>query len=171
MKYAQILVMLCLLSLLGTVQGQAQPDADYWDKKKVDEDAEAEEVDEEEEPVYNVHRITNDNWKDIIMIGRDAHLFILFQELECRECRRGATELAKLANITMDEPKVGRVDCTMNENLCQILRKGNGSHPYMLYIKNNSVFHYGGKIDAEEIDRYIKEEQWNDNQQKIEDFV
>ena len=86
----RILTMLCMLNLLTiTVYAQAQP---YQEKKKVDEEA------EEEEPTYDVLEINSDNWKDNVIGGR--HLFIIFTDLECRECRRGATQLALLANIT-----------------------------------------------------------------------
>ena len=63
-------------------------------------------------------------------------IFVLLVDLECRECRRGATQLAKLANITQDNPLIGRVDCMKNVNLCGAF-EGHDTKtrlPYMIFI-------------------------------------
>ena len=122
--------------------------------------------------------ITADNWKDKIMGGRSTHLFAIFQDLECRDCRRGATQLAKLANITQEDPVVGRVDCAKNTQLCNTFKgdKSNKQLPFMVYIRNGSIYRYVGGIDAEAIALYIKEEQYKKDEnnllnRSLEEFV
>ena len=112
------------------------------------------------------------------MGGRGTHLFTIFQDLECRECRRGATQLAKLANITQDDPVVGRVDCAKNAQLCSTFKgeKSNKQLPFMVYIRNGSIYRYVGDINAEAIELYIKEEGYNKDRnnllnKSLEEFV
>ena len=77
-------------------------------------------------------------------------MFIIFQSVDCRECRRGASELPKLAKITQNDPVVARVDCIKNDEVCQLFKSERKvkHQPYMVYIKNDSVYYYDGKLNA-----------------------
>ena len=95
--------------------------------------------------------ISADNWKDIMMLDPPkTNLFVLFQDYECKECRRGATELAKLATaLGEDQPKVARVDCHKDNHLCDTF--GDKTMPFMLLISDNKIYKYNGAIDADAI--------------------
>lgn len=69
-------------------------------------------------------QINGENWKSQLMDKpSETNLLIMWQSAECKECRRGITQLAKLAERTKDSlslPKVAIVDCVKSEHLCQV---------------------------------------------------
>ena len=158
LKLLQVLVLLAILTLV--TYGQAQSDPDYWEKKKKEpvdgEEGEAEE-EAEEEPVWSVIDISEGNWREHLLVGREEKRFVIFQDIDCRACRRGATELAKLANMTQGNITIGRVDCVKSEKTCKLfMREFPKDLPFMVYIKDTNMFLYNGTIDAEEIDAWFR---------------
>ena len=65
-------------------------------------------------------------------------VFLIFTNSTCRECKKGASELAKLAELCFEYPKVGRVDCTHDYEACDLIvnhmTSSNETFPYMLYM-------------------------------------
>ena len=119
-----------------------------------------------------------DTWKETIL-GSSQDQFIIFTDLECRECRRGATQLSKLANITKDNPLIGRVDCMKNPIVCNIFKDRDSKNkmlPRMIFISQGSLYQYTGRIDADEISKWINESQFKQNKKSfihrnIDEFV
>ena len=103
------------------------------------------------------------------MIGGNQPLFVIFTDLECRECRRGATQLAKLANMTQDSPMIGRIDCMKNPDVCNVFKDKDIKKqlPYMVFISEHSLYQYQGKIDAEEIFEWINMNQYKQNKKSF----
>lgn len=82
----------------------------------------------------------------------ETNLFIMWSDETCKECRRGISQLAKLASLTKDSsemPKIGIIDCEKSKALCSTFHAD--SLPYMLLLKNKNVFRYQGEIDANKI--------------------
>ena len=76
--------------------------------------------------------------------GKKGDIFILFVNDHCRECRREAGQLAKLADLV--ETRIGRVDCHFERQLCE---KFNAFRPpHYLYLKDKKVYEYEGPLDA-----------------------
>ena len=47
-------------------------------------------------------------------------IFLIFTNSTCKECKRGATELSKLAKLTAETVKIARIDCTHEMEACDI---------------------------------------------------
>lgn len=57
--------------------------------------------------------------------------------------------------MTMDKPKIGRIDCTFDREPCDLLvnhiEASNGTFPYMIMFTKERSHVYKGEIDAEKI--------------------
>ena len=80
---------------------------------------------------------------------------MLFTNGTCRECKTGASELAKLAELCHDFPKVARVECTHDFEVCDMfvnhLQSSNETFPYMVYATTDKGYIYPHRINADEI--------------------
>jgi len=88
-------------------------------------------------------------------------IMLMFINSSCSECKKGATELAKLGKMTMDRPKIGRVDCTFDLEPCDLLVKhipaSNNTFPYIMMLTRERTHVWEGPIIAEEIyTKFIK---------------
>ena len=86
---------------------------------------------------------------------------LMFINSSCSECKKGATQLAKLGKMTMDRPKIGRVDCTFDLEPCDLLVKhipaSNNTFPYIMMLTRERTHVWEGPIIAEEIyTKFIK---------------
>ena len=88
----------------------------------------------------------------------NANILIVFKHEDCKECRTGITQLAKLAGQNMETqgPDVGIVDCSKGgESMCEVFvhrtDKDMTNRPYTLLIQNRKVFKYNGPLQAEKI--------------------
>lgn len=89
--------------------------------------------------------------------------FIIFTNKTCRECQRGATELAKLANVTDDAPTIMRVDCTHEFEFCDIFvshkNVSNGTYPFMVMATPERTHIWNGPIEWVRIyNEFIKDD-------------
>ena len=83
----------------------------------------------------------------------------------CEECKKGASELAKLGKMTQDSPKIARADCTFDREACDIfvnhLDASKGKYPFMVMATPQRTHIYNGPIDAQKIyDDFLKEEKY-----------
>ena len=78
--------------------------------------------------------------------------FIMFMNQSCDECKRGATELAKLGKLTKDQPKIARADCTFDKEACDIfvnhIDASNGTYPFLMMATPQRIHIYDGPINA-----------------------
>ena len=93
--------------------------------------------------------------------------FLFFMNEDCLECKKGATELGKLARMLKDQPKVGRVDCTHDFEACDLFvnhnTQSNKTYPFMIMATKERSYIYSGKIDAEHIIKtFISNEQYRE---------
>jgi len=91
--------------------------------------------------------------------------FIIFTNKTCRECQRGATELAKLANVTDDAPTIMRVDCTHEFEFCDIFvshkNVSNGTYPFMVMATPERTHIWNGPIEWVRIyNEFIKDDKY-----------
>ena len=65
-----------------------------------------------EHDTSTVQTLTDQTWiKDIMHKGEKTHMFILYESMDCTECRKYSTMLAKLAEHTNGSPQVARANC------------------------------------------------------------
>ena len=85
----------------------------------------------------------------------DERALVIFTNISCRECKEGATEIAKLAYQLQDSPKVFRADCTFDKEACDLLvnhiPSSNNTYPYIIMMTDTHSFKWTGPIDAEKI--------------------
>lgn len=61
--------------------------------------------------------LSGDNWKALMMDKpAETDIFIMLQDAQCKECRRGISQLSKLAALT--KVKVAILDCAKSDKLC-----------------------------------------------------
>jgi hypothetical protein len=81
---------------------------------------------------------------------RDS-FFMIFTNITCRSCNKGATELAKLANVTDGAPTVLRVDCTHEFEFCDLFVNhkdvSNGTFPFMVMATQERTHIWDGPIE------------------------
>ena len=68
--------------------------------------------------INGINVLNNDNWKSEIMEDpAHTHYLMLFQTTECRACRSGINELAKMVkhNEGKNSLKIGYIDCKTNK--------------------------------------------------------
>jgi len=90
-------------------------------------------------------------------MNTDTHMFVLFEDSTCKECRRGIGQLAKLAamNNTEEEieiPRIALIDCALNDKLCVTWTRTHSAEertqPIMFYIHNKFLYQYSQEISA-----------------------
>ena len=92
---ATVVVFLVVPLLIAFVSGQAQG------QNK-----------DEKHDASTVLTLTDNNWiQEIMHKGEKTHMFVLFENLTCQECRRYGTVMAKLAKHTEGAPQIARANC------------------------------------------------------------
>mgnify|MGYP003911097193 CR=1 FL=1 len=63
---------------------------------------------------------------------------MFFMNQECTDCFAAATELALLAQMLRDQPKVGRADCTYDFEVCDLFVNhhvlSNATYPLLIMV-------------------------------------
>ena len=87
---------------------------------------------------------------------REKHILVIFTNSTCFECKKGATEIAKLAQMLANENiKVARADCSFDHEPCDLfvnhLKSSNGTFPYIMLLSEFRSYVYDGPILADNI--------------------
>jgi thioredoxin-like negative regulator of GroEL len=83
-----------------------------------------------------VNDINYDNWKQELMSNPlETNYFVIFVDQNCKQCRRGASNLMKLGQ-KLDKVKIGRVDCKLSNGICDTFRVNSLSHMLLLTKKH-----------------------------------
>ena len=72
---------------------------------------------------------------------------MLFQTKECKACRSGINELAKMVKLNegKNSLKIGYIDCMTSKMACKIwgaLSTEDPEDPYLILVRNRHVYHY-----------------------------
>ena len=73
-------------------------------------------------------------------------MLVMWQRAQCHECKRGMTQLAKLAQSNLTETTIAKVDCKLNEALCQVwlrdFKTTDQTKVEILLIRDRQVYKY-----------------------------
>ena len=90
--------------------------------------------------------LTADNWKEnVLKQGAMPGIFIYFEQLDCKMCRKDATPLNKLAKHMKGRPRVARADCTgLGKSVCAAFGVGRiAPIPCTLFVsQDKAVYKY-----------------------------
>lgn len=85
--------------------------------------------------------------------GDKTHLLAIFVGPECRECRRKAGDIAKLASHTRGKPSVARVDCHFNRPMCHAF--GVKEVPSVILIEKQKVYKFEEGLDFDKLSTFL----------------
>ena len=73
----------------------------------------------------------------------------------CDECKKAATELAKLGKMMQDQPKIARADCSFDQEACDLfinhIDASKDVFPFMIMATPTMSYIYLGPINAQQI--------------------
>ena len=79
--------------------------------------------------------------------------FMFFMNQTCDECKKSATELAKLGKLMGDKPKLARADCSFDTEACDLfvnhIDASKGKYPFMVMATPQKTHIYEGPINAQ----------------------
>ena len=112
--------------------------------------------------------------------GDKTHVFILFESLDCTECRRYGTLMAQLAKSTEGSPQVARTNCALTgSQLCKAFHLNDGPFPSIRIVEERAVYEFkipeqgSGGLQFDEVVQALESKSYKENvlNTNIETFV
>ena len=78
-------------------------------------------------------------------------MLVIFTNGTCKECKNKAGEIKKLAWIMQDNPSVGRVDCSYDLFICDLLVNHDelikNIYPIVVMVTKDKIYLYANKTN------------------------